>query len=211
MILGEDYRTLWGEDALLDTLCGYRFRLSVPSFYQVNAPQAEVLYEKALELAGLTGTETVLDLYCGIGTISLVMARRAGQVWGAEAVPQAVADARENARRNGVENAQFLCADAGEAARRLEAEGVRPQVVCVDPPRKGLAEDVVDTIARMGPERVVYVSCDPGTLGRDVGRFQARGYLPRRALAVDLFPRTAHVETVCLFTRSGGPSGEGPG
>ena len=139
------------------------------------------------------------------------MARRAGQVWGAEAVPQAVADARENARRNGVENAQFLCADAGEAARRLEAEGVRPHVVCVDPPRKGLAEDVVDTIARMGPERVVYVSCDPGTLGRDVGRFQARGYLPRRALAVDLFPRTAHVETVCLFTRSGGPSGEGPG
>lgn len=211
VILGEDYRTLWGEDALLDTLCGYRFRLSVPSFYQVNAPQAEVLYEKALELAGLTGTETVLDLYCGIGTISLVMARRAGQVWGAEVVPQAVADARENARRNEVENAQFLCADAGEAARRLEAEGVRPHVVCVDPPRKGLAEDVVDTIARMGPERVVYVSCDPGTLGRDVGRFQARGYLPRRALAVDLFPRTQHVETVCLFTRSGGPSGEGPG
>ena len=110
-----------------------------------------------------------------------------------------------------VENVQFLCADAGEAARRLEAEGVRPHVVCVDPPRKGLAEDVVDTIARMGPERVVYVSCDPGTLGRDVGRFQARGYLPRRALAVDLFPRTAHVETVCLFTRSDGPSREGPG
>lgn len=201
VILGGAYRTLWGEDALLDTLCGYTFRLSVPSFYQVNAPQAEVLYEKALELAGLTGTETVLDLYCGIGTISLVMARRAGQVWGAEVVPQAVADAQENARRNGVGNAHFLCADAGEAARRLEQEGVRPQVVCVDPPRKGLAEDVVDTIVRMGPERVVYVSCDPGTLGRDTARFRERGYQPRRALAVDLFPRTQHVETVVCLGR----------
>lgn len=201
VILGDSYRTLWGEDFLSDTLCGLTFRLSVPSFYQVNPAQTEVLYGKALEFAGLTGAETVLDLYCGIGTISLVMARKAGMVWGAEVVPQAVDDAIANAQRNHIENARFLCADAGEAARYLGGEGVRPDVVCVDPPRKGLAEDVVDTIADMGPERVVYVSCDPGTLGRDVKRFAGRGYTLKKAVAVDMFPRTAHVETVCLLSK----------
>ena len=205
VILGDSYRTLWGEDFLSDTLCGLTFRLSVPSFYQVNPAQTEVLYGKALEFAGLTGAETVLDLYCGIGTISLVMARKAGMVWGAEVVPQAVDDAIANARRNHIENARFLCADAGEAARYLEGEGVRPDVVCVDPPRKGLAEDVVDTIADMGPERVVYVSCDPGTLGRDVKRFAGRGYTLKKAVAVDMFPRTAHVETVVLLSRETNP------
>ena len=201
VILGDSYRALWGEDFLSDTLCGLTFRLSVPSFYQVNPAQTEVLYGKALEFAGLTGTETVLDLYCGIGTISLVMARKAGMVWGAEVVPQAVDDAIANAQRNHIENARFLCADAGEAARYLEGEGVRPDVVCVDPPRKGLAEDVVDTIADMGPERVVYVSCDPGTLGRDVKRFAGRDYTLKKAVAVDMFPRTAHVETVVLLSK----------
>ena len=201
VILGDSYRTLWGEDFLSDTLCGLTFRLSVPSFYQVNPAQTEVLYGKALEFAGLTGAETVLDLYCGIGTISLVMARKAGMVWGAEVVPQAVDDAIANARRNHIENARFLCADAGEAARYLEGEGGRPDVVCVDPPRKGLAEDVVDTIADMGPQRVVYVSCDPGTLGRDVKRFAGRGYTLKKAVAVDMFPRTAHVETVVLLSK----------
>ena len=201
VILGDSYRALWGEDFLSDTLCGLTFRLSVPSFYQVNPAQTEVLYGKALEFAGLTGTETVLDLYCGIGTISLVMARKAGTVWGAEVVPQAVDDAIANAQRNHIGNARFLCADAGEAARYLEGEGVRPDVVCVDPPRKGLAEDVVDTIADMGPQRVVYVSCDPGTLGRDVKRFAGRGYTLKKAVAVDMFPRTAHVETVVLLSK----------
>lgn len=201
VILGDSYRTLWGEDFLSDTLCGLTFRLSVPSFYQVNPAQTEVLYGKALEFAGLTGAETVLDLYCGIGTISLVMARKAGMVWGAEVVPQAVDDAIANAQRNHIENARFLCADAGEAARYLEGEGGRPDVVCVDPPRKGLAEDVVDTIADMGPQRVVYVSCDPGTLGRDVKRFAGRGYTLKKAVAVDMFPRTAHVETVVLLSK----------
>ena len=201
VILGDSYRALWGEDFLSDTLCGLTFRLSVPSFYQVNPAQTEVLYGKALEFAGLTGAETVLDLYCGIGTISLVMARKAGMVWGAEVVPQAVDDAIANAQRNHIENARFLCADAGEAARYLEGEGGRPDVVCVDPPRKGLAEDVVDTIADMGPQRVVYVSCDPGTLGRDVKRFAGRGYTLKKAVAVDMFPRTAHVETVVLLSK----------
>ena len=205
VILGDSYRALWGEDFLSDTLCGLTFRLSVPSFYQVNPAQTEVLYGKALEFAGLTGAETVLDLYCGIGTISLVMARKAGMVWGAEVVPQAVDDAIANAQRNHIGNARFLCADAGEAARYLEGEGVRPDVVCVDPPRKGLAEDVVDTIADMGPQRVVYVSCDPGTLGRDVKRFAGRGYTLKKAVAVDMFPRTAHVETVVLLSRETNP------
>ena len=201
VILGDAYRTLWGQDFLSDTLCGATFQLSVPSFYQVNSDQTEVLYGKALELAGLTGRETVLDLYCGIGTISLVMARQAGMVWGAEVVPQAVDDAIQNARRSGITNARFLCADAGEAARQLAREGVRPRVVCVDPPRKGLAEDVVATIAAMAPERVVYVSCDPATLGRDVKRFAPLGYHLDCATAVDLFPRTAHVETVVLLSK----------
>lgn len=201
VILGEAYRTLWGQDFLMDTMCGLSFRLSVPSFYQVNTPQAELLYGRALEFAGLTGTETVLDLYCGIGTISLVLAGRAGKVYGAEVVPQAIADAKENAARNGVENVEFLCADAGAAAKKLAEDGVRPHVVCVDPPRKGLAGDVIDTIAAMGPARVVYVSCDSGTLGRDVKLFAAHGYRLQKAEAVDLFPRTAHVECVVLMSR----------
>lgn len=201
VILGEGAVTLWGRDWLEETLCGLTFRLSVPSFFQINRDQTEVLYRRALEFAGLTGTETVLDLYCGIGTISLCMARQAGRVIGAEVVPQAIEDANANARRNGIANAAFFCGDAGEVARKLAGEGARPQVVCVDPPRKGLAADVVDTIAGMEPERVVYVSCDPATLGRDVKRFGERGYCPVRAEAVDLFPRTAHVETVVLLTK----------
>ena len=151
--------------------------------------------------AALTGQETVLDLYCGIGTISLVLARRAKLVYGAEVVRPAIEDAVENARRNGVGNARFLCADAGEAALRLEAEGVRPDVICVDPPRKGLAPAVVDTIVRMAPRRVVYVSCDPATLARDIARLRPHGYLAERATAVDMFPRTAHVETVVLLSK----------
>ncbi|MGN0985062.1 MAG: 23S rRNA (uracil(1939)-C(5))-methyltransferase RlmD, partial [Candidatus Enterenecus sp.] len=202
VILGDEYRTLWGRDWLEETLCGHTFRLSVPSFFQINRAQTEVLYGRALEFAGLTGTETVVDLYCGIGTISLTMAERAGQVIGVEVVPQAIEDAKENARRNGLSHkTRFECGDASDLAARLEAEGVRPDVVVVDPPRKGLAPDVVDTIARMAPARVVYVSCDPATLGRDVGRFAQQGYTALRAEAVDLFPRTAHVETVCLLSK----------
>ena len=201
VILGDSYRTLWGQDYLMDTLCGLSFKLSVPSFYQVNPAQAEVLYGQALDFAALTGVETVLDLYCGIGTISLLLARSAGKVYGVETVPEAVEDAEENAARNSIANAEFFCADAGEAAARFSAQGIRPQMVCVDPPRKGLAPEVIETVADMSPERVVYVSCDPGTLARDVGRFSALGYHAQRAVAVDMFPRTAHVETVCLLSK----------
>lgn len=203
VILGDRYRTLWGRDWLDDTMCGLTFRLSVPSFYQVNTPQAEVLYERAVEFAGLTGRETVLDLYCGAGTISLVMARNAGMVYGAEIVPEAIENAKENAARNGIGHAEFFCADAGEAAQRMAKEGVRPDVISVDPPRKGLSPEVIDAIVSMAPERVVYVSCDPATLGRDVKRLTERGYVLRQAEAVDLFPRTAHVETVVWMTRAG--------
>ena len=201
VILGPRTEALWGRDFLDDTLRGLTFRLSVPSFYQVNHAQTEVLYGLALDFAGLTGTETVLDLYCGIGTITLCLARQAGKVYGAEVVPEAIEDAKANAARNGVTNTEFFCGDAADVAARFAADGIRPQVVCVDPPRKGLAESVVGSIAEMAPERVVYVSCDPATLARDVKRFGEKGYAPVKAVAVDLFPRTPHVETVVLMTR----------
>ena len=205
VILGERYRTLWGEDFLMDTLRGLTFKLSVPSFYQVNAPQAEGRYGLALDFAQLTGSETVLDLYCGIGTITLCLAQKAKRAIGAEIVPQAIEDAKENARRSGIANAEFFCGDAQEVAARLAREGAQPQVVTVDPPRKGLAEDVVSSIARMAPERVVYVSCDSATLARDVKRFSGVGYRLQKAVAVDLFPRTPHVETVALLVRENTP------
>ena len=201
VILGDRYRTLWGEDTLTDTLCGHSFRLSIPAFYQVNRDQAEVLYCKAVEYAGLTGTELVLDLYCGAGTITLTMADRAKKVIGAEIVAPAVENARENAAANGIENVEFFCGDAGDIAARLAEERLRPEVICVDPPRKGLAPEVIDAMVQMGPERIVYVSCDPATLGRDVKLLAQRGYAARRAAAVDLFPGTAHVETVVQLVR----------
>jgi len=202
VVLGGEYRTLWGRDYLEETLCGRVFRLSVPSFFQVNRAQTEVLYRRVLEFARLTGSETVADLYCGIGTISLALAERAGTVIGVEAVPQAVEDARENARRNGLsDKARFVCGDAAQLAARLEREGLRPDVVVVDPPRKGLAVEVIEAVARMAPARVVYVSCDPATLARDAGRFAAAGFAARRVEAVDLFPRTKHVETIVLLQR----------
>lgn len=199
VILGSDYKLLWGQDYLEEELCGHTFRLSIPSFFQVNRAQTERLYGLALDFAGLTGRETVLDLYCGIGTISLCLARRAGRVIGAEIVPQAVEDARANAARSGVENAEFFCGDAGAVAARLAEEGIRPDVICVDPPRKGLGPEVPAILAGMSPERIVYVSCDPATLARDVKRLEELGYHARRAQSVDLFPRTAHVETVVLL------------
>ena len=201
VILGDKYRTLWGQDFLMDTLCGLRFKLSVPSFYQVNRDQAEVLYGKALEFAGLTGEETVLDLYCGTGTITLCMAAKAKKVIGAEIVAPAIADAKENAARNGIENAEFFCGDAADIAAKLEQDGLRPDVITVDPPRKGLSPEVIASVAAMGPERVVYVSCDPATLGRDVKLFAELGYRAVRACAVDMFPGTRHVETVVLLSQ----------
>ena len=200
-ILGDRYRTLWGRDYLTDTLCGLELRLSVPSFFQINRAQTQRLYQVALDFAGLHGDETVLDLYCGIGTISLALARQAGQVIGAEVVPQAIEDAKQNAARADIQNAEFFCGDAGAVAQKLANEGVRPRVICVDPPRKGLGPEVPAILASMAPERIVYVSCDPATLARDVKRLGELGYQVQKAQAVDLFPRTCHVETVVLMSR----------
>ncbi len=204
VILGKQFETLWGKDFLYDTLCGLEFKLSVPSFFQVNPVQTETLYQKAAEFAHLTGTETVVDLYCGTGTISLILAQQAGHVIGAEIVSSAIDDAKENAHRNGLTNAEFICADAAQAAAELARRGLQPDVISVDPPRKGMSEEVISHIVSMQPKRIVYVSCDPATLARDLNRFSLQGYVAERVEAVDMFPRTKHVETVCLLVRRNG-------
>ena len=200
-VLGDKFVTLYGPGYIEDTLCGLNFRLSPRSFYQVNHHQAQRLYETAIEKAQITRNDTVLDLYCGVGTITLAMASAAGKVIGVEVIPQAVEDARDNARRNGIDNAEFFCGDAGQAALALERNGVRPDVVVVDPPRKGLNADTIEALSRMAPRRIVYVSCDPATLARDVALLKQRGYCLTSATAADLFPRCSHVETVVLLSK----------
>ena len=200
-VLGDEFITLYGPGYIEDTLCGLNFRLSPRSFYQVNHYQAQRLYEAAIERAEITKNDTVLDLYCGVGTITLAMAKAAGRVIGVEVVPQAVEDAKDNAARNGVENAEFFCGDAGQAALELEKQGVKADVVVVDPPRKGLNADTIEALARFSPRRIVYVSCDPATLARDVALLKERGYRVKDAVAADLFPRCAHVESVVCLTR----------
>ena len=201
VILGDNGFTLYGNDHIVDRLCGLTFRLSPLSFYQVNTEQAEKLYTLAAEAAGLTGDEVLLDLYCGTGTIGLSMAHKAKQLIGVEIVPEAVEDARLNARENGITNARFLTADAAQAATQLEKEGIRPDVVILDPPRKGCDEALVETVARMAPSRVVYVSCDPATLSWDLKRFADQGYETTAVTPVDMFPRTHHVESVASLKR----------
>ena len=200
-ILGDEFITLYGPGYIEDTLCGLDFRLSARSFYQVNHHQAQRLYETAISQAEITKEDTVLDLYCGVGTITLCMAKAAGNVIGVEVIPQAVEDAKDNAKRNGIENAEFFCGDAGEAALALEAKGVKADVVVVDPPRKGLNADAIEALARFAPRRIVYVSCDPATLARDVALLKEKGYAVKNAMAADLFPRCAHVESIVCFTR----------
>lgn len=200
-VLAGSFETVWGDGYIDEEICGSVFRLSPRSFCQVNIAQAQLLYEKAVEYAGLNGRETVIDLYCGTGTITLCLAKRAGEVIGAEIVDAAVEDARHNAERNGVHNVRFICADASQAAKYLKESGTEPEVLVVDPPRKGLAPDVIETIAEMSPKRVVYVSCEPSTLARDLRLFAQRGYMAAEAEAYDLFPRTYHVETVCRLER----------
>lgn len=199
-VLAGEFRTLWGSSTLTDVLCGSEFELSPQAFYQINPPQAERLYELAVDYALPEPGGTVLDLYCGAGTISLALARRAGQVIGAEIVPEAVENARRNAARNGIGNAEFICADAGDAARLLSERGIRPDAIVVDPPRKGMSEEALRQVAKMQPKRIAYVSCDPATLARDLKRLTELGYVPQKAVAVDMFPKTAHVETVVLLT-----------
>lgn len=201
-ILGDKYITLWGNDWLEDVLCGNRFRISPASFYQVNRAQAEQLYKCALEYAQLDETQTALDLYCGAGTITLALARHAKSVIGTEIIPQAVHNARENAKLNEIDNAEFFCGDSGQTAQMLAHRGLTPDVICVDPPRKGLDDITIDAVVKMMPQRIVYVSCDPATLARDVKKFSALGYTVKKYRVYDLFPRTSHVETVILMSRT---------
>ena len=202
MILGEREKVLYGKGFIRDELCGCTFRISPKAFYQVNPVQTEKLYSTALEYAGLTGGETVWDLYCGIGTISLFLAQKAKKVYGVEIVPQAIDDARENARINGIENVEFFVGKAEEVLpREYEKNQVYADVIVVDPPRKGCDEVCLDTIVKMGPKRVVYVSCDSATLARDMKYLAERGYEVVKVRGCDMFPHSGHVETVVLMSR----------
>lgn len=201
VILGDEEFTVFGDGYITDILCGLRFKLSPRSFYQVNREQTEKLYALAAKELAPTGEETLLDLYCGTGTIGLSIAKKVKTLIGADVVAPAIEDAKENARTNGIENARFLCADASAAAKQLQTEGIKPDAVIIDPPRKGCDEALLDTIAQMAPQKVVYVSCDPATLARDLKRFAERGYETLRVTPVDLFPGTMHVESVACLLR----------
>ncbi|HBL40493.1 MAG TPA: 23S rRNA (uracil(1939)-C(5))-methyltransferase RlmD [Ruminococcaceae bacterium] len=207
VILGEKCRTLYGKGYITDTLCTKQFDISPLSFYQVNRAQAQRLYAKAAEYAECDENTVLLDMYCGVGTIGLTMADKVKQLIGVEIVPQAVEDAKKNAEKNGITNARFLCGDAAQAARQLEQEKIRPNVVVLDPPRKGCEESLIQTVVGMNPDRIVYVSCDPATLARDYARFVELGYAcPEQNGAhcvtpFDLFPGTQHCEMVVLLSR----------
>lgn len=202
VIMGRTCRTIWGNDTITDVIGGVSFSISPMSFYQVNPIQTEKLYNLALEYADLTGEETVCDLYCGIGTISLFMAKKAKKVYGVEIVEQAIEDARKNAERNHIDNAEFYVGKAEEMLPRLyEEKGLYADVICVDPPRKGCDEECLATMVKMAPKRIVYVSCDSATLARDLKYLCANGYELKRICPVDMFPQTVHVETCVLLSR----------
>ncbi|MEI3425419.1 MAG: 23S rRNA (uracil(1939)-C(5))-methyltransferase RlmD [Christensenellales bacterium] len=200
MVLGTKEITLYGEGYMEDELCGKRFRISPQSFYQVNAKQCEVLYRTAIDAAQLTGAETLLDAYCGTGTIGLCASDGCKQLIGVELNADAIRDAKENARRNGVENARFLCDDAGRFMQKLAKEGNAPDVVMMDPPRAGSDQKFLQSLLMLKPKRVVYVSCNPETLARDLRVLVDGGYQAEWATPVDMFPGTEHVETVVLLS-----------
>lgn len=202
VIMGREIKLLWGQPYIEDMIGSVRFRISPLSFYQVNPLQTEKLYNKALEYAGLTGEETVWDLYCGIGTISLFLAQRAKQVYGVEIVPAAIEDAKANAALNGMTNAEFFVGKAEEVLpEKYEKEGITADVIVVDPPRKGCEESVLSTMIQMAPKRIVYVSCDSATLARDLNYLCHHGYELTRCCPTDMFGNSVHVETVVLIQR----------
>ncbi len=203
VILGEKNIVVYGKESITDILCDLKFELSPLAFYQINRVQAQRLYEKAREYAQLTGDEVLIDLYCGTGTIGLSMAKDCKELIGVEIIDKAIENAKKNADNNNINNASFICGDATVAADKLKKEGIKPDVVVVDPPRKGLTEELIHTIVQMKPERVVYVSCDPATLARDLKLFEELNYSVKEITPVDLFPRTAHVESVALLVNEG--------
>jgi len=201
VIFGDETRVLWGEEYIYDTIGDVTFAISARSFYQVNPVQTERLYGKALEYAALTGEENVIDAYCGIGTISLFLAQKAKHVFGVEIVPDAIEDAKRNARLNGMNNVTFAAGEAETVIPKWYEEGNVADVMVVDPPRKGCDEKLLDTIVAMKPERVVYVSCNPATLARDLRILEDGGYRTVEVQPVDMFPHTSHVECVTLMSR----------
>lgn len=201
VIFGDETRTLWGRDVIHDYIGDVKFAISARSFYQVNPVQTEVLYEKAVQYAGLTGNETVIDAYCGIGTISLFLAQHAKRVYGVEIVKEAIEDARKNAELNGMTNVEFEVGASEDVIPRWKEQGITPDVIVVDPPRKGCDPRLLETIVQMQPEKVVYVSCNPSTLARDLQVLEEGGYRTVEVQPVDMFPHTVHVESVAMLVR----------
>lgn len=201
MVLGDKEHVLYGKGYIVDELCGCRFCISSKSFYQVNSVQTEILYEKALSLSGLTGRELVVDAYCGIGTIGIIASKAAGKVIGVELNQDAVRDAVNNAKMNGIDNIRFYCNDAGRFLVNMAEQGEKADVVIMDPPRSGSTEEFMDAVGKLGAGKVVYVSCNPETLARDVRYMKKLGYRAVEAWPVDMFPGTVHVETVCLLSK----------
>lgn len=201
VILGKHSKTIWGDAYITDVLLGLQFRISPNSFYQVNHQQTEILYSLVSEYAALTKEDTVVDFYCGAGTIGLTLAKEAKAVIGVEVIHQAVENAVENAKINGITNATFLCMDATQGAQELQKQKKTAHVVVLDPPRKGCEANLIEAVVSLAPDRIVYVSCDPATLARDLAIFETQHYHAVKATPIDLFPRTAHVETVCLLSK----------
>lgn len=201
VILGDKTKTIWGSDKITDILLGKKFVISPQSFYQVNHNQCEKLYSLVAEYADLQGSETVVDMYCGAGTIGLTLADKCKNLVGVEIVPSAIENAKENAKLNDVDNADFICADAFEGAKEVEKMGLKPDLVIVDPPRKGCQKELFDVIENMGAKRIVYVSCDSATLARDLAVLNEKGYVLKNLTAVDMFPRTPHVECVAEIVK----------
>ncbi len=201
MVLGKKETVLYGNGYITDTLCGHTFRISANSFYQVNSEQTEVLYKTAVELAKITKEDTVIDAYCGIGTISLMAADYAGKVIGVEVNAQAIKDAKDNAKRNNCTNVEFICQDAGAFMREQAKKGTAPQVVIMDPPRAGSDDAFLSSLVTMAPERVVYISCNPETQARDLKKLTAKGYKVDVIQPVDMFPGTKHIEVVVMLSR----------
>lgn len=202
VILGNRCKTLWGNDYIEDVLCGVKIRISPLSFYQVNHDCAELLYKKALEYVDAKGDETILDLYCGAGTIGLSMAKGVKKIIGVEIIPEAVEDAKLNAEMNHIENCEFYCGDAKAAVKILKDKNVQPDAVILDPPRKGCDREVLSDVAEMNPKKIVYVSCNVSTQARDCAILKELGFETKEVTPVDMFPRTAHVETVAILLRN---------
>lgn len=201
VILGKKTVTLWGKNEIQDIMCGNKINISPEAFYQVNTNQAEKLYAVAANLADFKGNEILLDLYCGAGTIGLSMASKVKKLIGVEIIPQAVKNAMENAHSSNIFNSEFICSDAGKAAAKLKESGIIPDIIILDPPRKGCDNLTLDSVLQMNPKKIIMVSCNPATAARDCSYLCQNGYIAEKIQSVDMFPRTIHVECVVLMSR----------